>query len=142
MLAEALAFAAHCGYDAPHFFQMADLASATGGVVYFGPDACLIAFDEAADDTWFLWCFVGSLPRALALAPHPRRFVAWAREAKGRKVRVRYAWDRVARLAQGSACVLQALPSLNAATHHGIETQSRRARANCRPDRAPGRDVG
>lgn len=66
-LQQALALAFAAGFTEAEFYRRADLAFSTGGVVYVGPDAVLIADDEG--DEWFIFCAVGDPARLFALAP-------------------------------------------------------------------------
>lgn len=93
-LTQALATARAAGFDEPTFFRHADFAAESRGFVYFGPDAVVIAFDEG--DCWLVWCAVGSLHRLIALAPHPRPRIEWARGVRDpTQTRRSLSWDRM-----------------------------------------------
>lgn len=92
-LQKALALAHAAGFTEAEFYRRADVAFVSGGVVYIGPDAVLIADDEG--DTWFLWCAVGDPRRLFALAPEPKEFISWARAHRGRSERITVPWHRV-----------------------------------------------
>lgn len=95
-LQQALAIAHKAGFTEAEFYRRADIAFATGGVLYVGPDALLIADNEG--DEWFVFCAVGEPARLFALAPERKKYVAWVRDHRGRPATIRVTWDRAMQL--------------------------------------------
>lgn len=95
-LAQALALNRQAGGNDEEFFETAAEAATSGGVCYIGPDGVLIAFDEG--DTYFLWCAVGNPAKFFSLAPERKRFIAFARQHRGREARKVVPWDRMQNL--------------------------------------------
>lgn len=80
------------------------------GYVCVGPTYVILAVHVAAVDCWHIHFACGrrSIARFFELAPHPAKFVSFARPGKGRSDTVMFNYERMRKLCRSSLSIIGA----------------------------------